>query len=95
MTKVNILSPLNINGEKLKKFLHKSFGKYQEFETETFSISKNGSFEAGGYNEIHLESDDSRFALNRRDLISHCIETKQEEKLSFMELSINNSTLPL
>ena len=94
MIDVKILSPLNMEGVKLRKFLSKTFGKYQEFETETFNISKN-SLSIGGFNEIALKTDHCSFVSNKNELIACCLETKQEENLKFMELSINNSALPL
>lgn len=94
MIDVKILSPLNMEGLKLRKFLRQTFGKYQEFETETFDISKNG-LSIGGFNEIALRTDHFCFASNKDELIACCRETKQEENLKFMELSINNSALPL
>ena len=91
---VKILSPLNMEGLKLKRFLKETFGKYQEFETETFNISKNG-LSIGGFNEIALQTDHFGFASKKDELIACCKEAKQEENLDFMEISVNNSALPL
>lgn len=94
MIDVKILSPLNMEGLKLRRFLRETFGKYQEFETETFNISKNG-LSIGGFNEIILKTDHFSFASKKYELIACCKEAKQEENLDFMELSVNNNTLPL
>jgi hypothetical protein len=94
MVDVKILSPLNMGGLKLRRFLRETFGKYQEFETETFDVSKNG-LSIGGFNEIILKTGQSRFDLSKDKLMAYCLKTKQEENLDFMEISVNNSALPL
>ena len=94
MNEIKIKSPLNIRREKLRRFLIETFGKYQEFETETFDILKNG-LSIGGFNEIILKTDHFGFASKKDKLIACCKKAKQEENLDFMEISVNNSALPL
>ena len=95
MTAVTITHPPDMRGEKLRRFLHQTFGSYKETENETISINKSGELEMGRFDEISLMLDPACFVLNRNKLIKHCLNTKQEEDLGFMELSVNGNLLPM